>query len=362
MRLFVQPLLDHYVRTLCTVNSRIYSSSKDFGACRGLEPVVKSLSTLRVRRKRPRRPQGYDASPSSAVDLVTQKMSNLVFCPFEVDFENMTSDLTQLEAKYAEKRRLESEIQDIISKVDQRDMEELNSTEEELKEVNLKCAAIVARLETAAGGKSLGIVCAWRIFNANSLDKIVVREETLSNDFETTQAGDHILPPAHKDIINTQRNSSQDDITIEGLILSPVSASFDLDDFSVVSGIEAEGPQVLQVTDNVKLLTDLKVLDLQDNVSDLLSLAQRYHALCHTIDSLRDGIRKQAESLNAKASAKHERAKTRLEASREKAREVLESMKEASTDSKVYVHLPWLHLENESVLPTRMSSKISEKD
>ena len=142
-----------------------------------------------------------------------------------------------------------------------------------------------------------------------------------------------------------------------------MSASFDLGDFSVASDIDAEGPQVLQVTDNIKLLTTLKVLNPSTDASDLLSLAQRYHALCHTINNLRDGIRKQAEDLNAKASAKHERAKTRLEASREKAREVLESMKEASTDSKVYVRLPWLHLENELVPPTwPMVSKISEKD
>ena len=90
-------------------------------------------------------------------------MSNLVFCPFEVDFENMTSDLAQLEAECVEKRKSESEIQDMISKVDQKAMEELKSTEEELKEVNLKCTAIVARLERAAGGaggKYLGIVCA----------------------------------------------------------------------------------------------------------------------------------------------------------------------------------------------------------
>ena len=122
---------------------------------------LRSLSLIRARRKEPvyfksQAPgpnapvaQGYDASPSFAVNPA---MSNLVFCPFEVDIENMASDLAQLEAEYAEKRKSESEIQDIISKVDQRAIEELKSTEEELQEVNLKCAAIVARLERAAGG------------------------------------------------------------------------------------------------------------------------------------------------------------------------------------------------------------------
>ena len=182
----------------------------------------------------------------------------------------------------------------------------------------------------------------------------MLREGTPSTDFETTQGVDHGILPAYKDIINIQRNSSEDHITIEEPILSPVSATSDLDDFSVVSGIDAEGSQVLQFTDDIEVLTPLKVLDPSAADSDYLtSLTQRYHSLCRTIDILRDGINKQVEDLNASASAKHERAKMRLEASRRKAQEEFESMKKASTDSKVSIRLPWLLSESGLVLFTR---------
>lgn len=86
-------------------------------------------------------------------------MANNVFSLFEPNFENVTSDLTRLDGMYSEKRKSESEIEGLILKVDQMAMEELKSSEEELKEVNLKCAAIIARLKRAAGGTLPGIFC-----------------------------------------------------------------------------------------------------------------------------------------------------------------------------------------------------------
>jgi len=52
----------------------------------------------------------------------------------------MTSDLERLEALYAETRELEAKIEDKISEVDREAMRELKAAEEELQEVNLKCA------------------------------------------------------------------------------------------------------------------------------------------------------------------------------------------------------------------------------
>ena len=79
-------------------------------------------------------------------------MSNGVFPPPEPSFENMTSDLERLEALYAETRELEAKIEDKISEVDREAMRELKAAEEELQEVNLKCASMIARLQRAVGG------------------------------------------------------------------------------------------------------------------------------------------------------------------------------------------------------------------
>jgi len=82
-------------------------------------------------------------------------MSNIVFPPLELNFENMTSDLEHLETLYAEKRELEAEIENTISEVDREAMRELKYAEEELQDTNLKCASTIARLQRAARGMLL---------------------------------------------------------------------------------------------------------------------------------------------------------------------------------------------------------------
>jgi hypothetical protein len=79
-------------------------------------------------------------------------MSNTVFASFEPTFENITSEIARFEALHAERRGLESEIEDTIFEIDQTAMGELKAAEEELQATNLKCASLVARLVGATGG------------------------------------------------------------------------------------------------------------------------------------------------------------------------------------------------------------------
>ena len=78
-------------------------------------------------------------------------MPNPIFSPLDPNFENMTSDLARLEALYAEKREVESQIELALSEIDRLAMAELKSAEAEVQETNLKCAIVVARLEGADG-------------------------------------------------------------------------------------------------------------------------------------------------------------------------------------------------------------------
>ena len=86
-------------------------------------------------------------------------MSNLIISPFDSNCENTTLDLIRFEALYAEKRELESEIENEIAKIDQMAMEELKSAEGRLQETFLKCATLFARLERVAGGALFRISC-----------------------------------------------------------------------------------------------------------------------------------------------------------------------------------------------------------
>ena len=154
-----------------------------------------------------------------------------------------------------------------------------------------------------------------------------------------------ILPP-RKDAIRVPRNIPADSISIAHPILSPVSASSDLDSFTAISDIDAESSSVLQLTYSTEVLIPTNVLDSPTNDSDhLISLVQRYNSLCRTIGTLRDGINKQVETMNESALAKFEHAKMRLEMSRGKARGIVEGMKKTS-ESRVNVRFPWVLLEN----------------
>ena len=88
-----------------------------------------------------------------------------------------------------------------------------------------------------------------------------------------------------------------------------MSPSSNLNSFSVVSDIDAEGSRIIQLTDDAKVPTSAEVTDAPTNASDsLTSLVQRFHFLCDAIDTLRDGISKQTESINANAPANFELA------------------------------------------------------
>jgi len=86
-------------------------------------------------------------------------MYNLFLSPFDSNCENTTHDLVRFEELHAEKRELESEIENKIAEIDQIAMEEFKSAEENLRETNLKCATIFARLERVAGGALFIIFC-----------------------------------------------------------------------------------------------------------------------------------------------------------------------------------------------------------
>ena len=90
-------------------------------------------------------------------------MSNLILAPFEPDFRDITQEIARFEALYAGKRELESEIENAIWEIDRIATSELKSAEKELKEANLECATIRARLTRAAGGMLLIIVYAQYI-------------------------------------------------------------------------------------------------------------------------------------------------------------------------------------------------------
>jgi len=93
----------------------------------------------------------------------------------------------------------------------------------------------------------------------------------------------------------------------------------------------------------------------------LVVLFSLTHSLCHTIGTLRDDIKKQAEAMNEDSLTKFEYAKMRLETSRGKAREIAEGMRKTS-DSKVNVRLPWVLSEDGLVLlPHRAPTKTPEK-
>ena len=170
---------------------------------------------------------------------------------------------------------------------------------------------------------------------------------------------DPTISSPHEDATNAQKYPSEDSPLVAEPILSPLSAPSDLDSFSVISDIDVDGSQTPRLPDEVEVLTSPKVPDCLTNASDrLTSLVQRYHALCHTISTLRDGINKQAEAMNATALEKFEHTKMRLAASRGKAQEIVEGMKKAN-DGNVYVRLPWV--DDGLVLPVhRNSTNISE--
>jgi hypothetical protein len=159
--------------------------------------------------------------------------------------------------------------------------------------------------------------------------------------------------------IGIPRNPPEDGTPIVGPSLY---SSSDLDSFSVISDVDVEGPRILQLTDGTGVLTPANVLDSPTNASDhLLSLVQRYHSVCHTIDTLRDGINKRAEGMKQNALAKFELAKMQREMSREKAQEIIEGMRKAS-DRRVNVRLPWVPLEDGLVLLShRDTTKTPEK-
>ena len=154
-----------------------------------------------------------------------------------------------------------------------------------------------------------------------------------------------ILSP-RKIAIRIQKNTPEDDISIEEPIPSPVSASSD-HSFTVISDTDAESSRVVQLTEDTEVLAFANVLDPKTNIdSDRLnSLVQRYHSLCCTIGSLRDCINKQTEAMNESALAKFEHARIQLEMSRGKAREIVESMRKTS-ERKVNVRFPWVLLED----------------
>lgn len=79
--------------------------------------------------------------------------------PIEPVFENTTPALIHFKALYAEKRELESGIQNEIWEIDRIATSELKLAEAELQETNLKCATVFARLERAAESTSLIIFC-----------------------------------------------------------------------------------------------------------------------------------------------------------------------------------------------------------
>ena len=169
-----------------------------------------------------------------------------------------------------------------------------------------------------------------------------------------------ILYP-RKNAIRVPKNIPVDHISIAGPILSPVSTSSDLGSFTVISDIDGESSPVPQIIDDTEVLTPTNVLDSPTNDSDhLVTLVQRYYALCRTIGTLRDGINKQAETMNESAIAKFEHAKMRLEMSRGKAREIVEDMKKTS-GSKVNVRFPWALLEDGYVLLTYRDPTKSSK-
>ena len=85
-------------------------------------------------------------------------MSNLGLTPFEPNFENIAHELARFEALYAEKRELESEIENVIWEIDRIATSELKSAKEELQDINLKCSAVRARLTRAGQGTALIII------------------------------------------------------------------------------------------------------------------------------------------------------------------------------------------------------------
>jgi hypothetical protein len=156
---------------------------------------------------------------------------------------------------------------------------------------------------------------------------------------------DPAVPSPRKDAIRIPINRLEDNVSIAEPILSPVSVSSELGSFTVISEIDAGASRVLQLTGDTEFITPENVLGSTANASDrLMSLVQRYHALCHTISTLRDSINNQAEAMNENALAKFEHAKMRLETSRGKAREIVEGMRTTS-DSRVNVRFPWVLLE-----------------
>ena len=197
----------------------------------------------------------------------------------------------------------------------------------------------------------------------DALELLALRKEVSNIDLQRMKRVDRTPPSPHKGVISILSNPSECHIPIAEPILSPMSLSSDLDSFSVVSDIDAEGSQILQLTDDAEVSTSAEVPDAPTNASDsLTSLVQRFHFLCDAIGTLRDGISKQTESIKANALAKFELAKLRLETSRGMAGDVVDKMRTAS-NNKACVRLPWVPLEDGLVLLAHeYSTKISEKD
>ena len=88
------------------------------------------------------------------------------------------------------------------------------------------------------------------------------------------------IPSPRHDAIRIMRNPPEDNKSIAEPILSPLFPSSDLDSFSVISDIDAEGSQIPQVTNDTKVPTPTKVLDSPTNASDrLTSLVTCYHSV-----------------------------------------------------------------------------------
>jgi hypothetical protein len=187
-------------------------------------------------------------------------------------------------------------------------------------------------------------------------------EEVLSADLEGLVRTSPTTPSPRDGTTTTLNDLVEDNRSITEPIRSPMSAPSDLDSFSVVSDIDVEGSQVLQLTNLFEVVTSADLPDPPTDPADrLTSLVHRYHDLCHTIGTLRDSISKQAEGMKAKAREDFERAKLRVETSRGQARETVESMRKA-TDSTVYIRLPWTLAEDGLVLLVRgHSSRFSDK-